>query len=98
MLFKEIIYLRDYLEGGLTDKIIEIRMKSPIATTICYGEMLDLHIPIKDKIKAAINYWRFYFCIEEKSKIRKKINLLWVGLLPIGWAFHVKDHIRIKKK
>lgn len=70
--FKEIIYLRDYLEGGLTDKIIEIRMKSPIATTICYGEMLDLHIPIKDKIKAAINYWRFYFCIEEKSKIRKK--------------------------
>lgn len=96
--FKEIIYLRDYLEGGLTDKIIEIRMKSPIATTICYGEMLDLHIPIKDKIKAAINYWRFYFCIEEKSKIRKKINLLWVGLLPIGWAFHVKDHIRIKKK
>ena len=96
--FKEIIYLRDYLEGGLTDKIIEIRMKSPIATTMCYGEMLDLHIPIKDRIKAAINYWRFYFCIEEKSKIRKRINLLWVGLLPIGWAFHVKDHIRIKKK
>lgn len=96
--FKEIIYFRDYLDGGLTDKIIEIRMKSPIATTICYGEMLDLHIPIKDKIKAAINYWRFYFCIEEKSKIRKRINFLWVGLLPIGWAFHVKDHIRIKKK
>ena len=96
--FKEIIYFRDYLDGGLTDKIIEIRMKSPIATTICYGEMLDLHIPIKDRIKAAINYWRFYFCIEEKSKIRKRINLLWAGLLPIGWAFHVKDHIRIKKK
>jgi glycosyltransferase, group 2 family protein len=96
--FKEIIYFRDYLDGGLTDKIIEIRMKSPIATTICYGEMLDLHIPIKSKIKAAINYWRFYFCIEDKSKIRKRINLLWVGLLPIGWAFHIKDRIRIKKK
>ena len=92
------IYQVEYQEGGLTSKIIEIRMKSPIATTICYGEMLDLHIPIKDRIKAAINYWRFYFCIEDKSKIRKRINLLWVGLLPIGWAFHIKDQIRIKKK
>ena len=92
------IYQVEYQEGGLTSKIIEIRMKSPIATTICYGEMLDLSIPIKDKIKAAINYWRFYFCIEDKSKIRKRINLLWVGLLPIGWAFHIKDQIRIKKK
>ena len=92
------IYQVEYQEGGLTSKIIEIRMKSPIATTICYGEMLDLQIPIKSKIKAAINYWRFYFCIEDKSKIRKRINLLWVGLLPIGWAFQIKDRIRIKKK
>ena len=60
--------------------------------------MLDLHIPIKDKIKAAINYWRFYFCIEDKSKIRKRINLLWVGLLPIGCFFYIKDQIRINKK
>ena len=92
------IYQVEYQEGGLTSKIIEIRMKSPIATTICYGEMLDLQIPIKSKIKAAINYWRFYFCIGDKSKIRKRINLLWVGLLPIGWAFHIKDQIRINKK
>ena len=96
--FDQIVYFRDYLDGGLTSKIVSIRMNSPIASTICYGEMLDLHIPIKDKIKAAINYWRFYFCIENKSKIRKRINLLWVGLLPIGWAFHIKDRIRIKKK
>ena len=92
------IYQVEYQEGGLTSKIIEIRMKSPIATTICYGEMLDLHIPIKSKIKAAINYWRFYFCIGDKSKTRKRINFLWVGLLPIGWAFHIKDQIRINKK
>ena len=96
--FKEIVYFRDYLDGGLTDKIIEIRMKSPIATTTCYGEILDLYIPIKDKIKAGINYWRFYFCIEDKSKIRKRINPFWIGLSPIGWLFHIKDRIRIKKK
>ena len=82
----------------MTDKIIEIRMKSPIATTMCYGEILDLYIPIKDKIKAGINYWRFYFCIEDKSKIRKRINPFWIGLSPIGWLFHIKDRIRIKKK
>ena len=54
--FNQVVYYRDYLDGGLTSKIVKIRMKSPIASTICYGEMLDLDIPIKSKIKAAINY------------------------------------------
>ncbi|GAB6975895.1 glycosyltransferase family 2 protein [Prevotella falsenii] len=92
------IYQVEYQKDGLTAEIIKIRMKSPIATTMCYAEMLDLYPPIKDKVKAAINYWRFYFCIEDKSKIRKRINSLWIWLLPIGWAFHIKDRIRTAKR
>lgn len=94
--FNQVVYYRDYLDGGLTSKIVKIRMKSPIASTICYGEMLDLDIPIKSKIKAAINYWRFYLCIKNKSKAEKKIASLWICLLPVGLIFHIKDRLVAK--
>lgn len=94
--FNQVVYYRDYLDGGLTSKIVKIRMKSPIASTICYGEMLDLDIPIKSKIKAAINYWRFYLCIKNKSKAEKKIAPLWICLLPVGLFFHIKDRLVAK--
>lgn len=96
LFFNNVVYYRDYLEGGLTAKIIKIRMESPIASTICYGEMLDFEIPFSSKIKAAINYWRFYFCIKDKSNIRKILNALWFFLFPIGWLFHVKDLVRVR--
>ena len=94
--FNQVVYYRDYLDGGLTSKIVKIRMKSPIASTICYGEMLDLDIPIKSKIKAAINYGRFYLCIKNKSKAEKKIAPLWICLLPVGLIFHIKDRLVAK--
>ena len=96
LFFNNVVYYRDYLEGGLTSKIIKIRMESPIASTICYGEMLDFEIPFSSKIKAAINYWRFYFCIKNKSNIRKILSALWFFLFPIGWLFHVKDLVRVR--
>ena len=85
--FNQVVYYRDYLDGGLTSKIVKIR---------CYGEMLDLDIPIKSKIKAAINYWRFYLCIKNKSKAEKKIAPLWICLLPVGLIFHIKDRLVAK--
>ena len=94
--FNQVVYYRAYLDGGLTSKIVKIRMKSPIASTICYGEMLDLDIPIKSKIKAAINYWRFYLYIKNKSKAEKKISLFWIFLLPVGLFFHIKDRLVTK--
>ena len=42
--FNKVIYYRDYLEGGLTSKIVRIRMNSPIASTMTYAEMLDYNI------------------------------------------------------
>lgn len=88
--FNKIVYYRDYLEGGLTDKIIKIRMKSPIASTMCYSEMLELNIPLKEKIKAAINYWRFWYCSNRKAKC-PKVSYTWTILKPLGLLMHIKD-------
>lgn len=94
--FSDIIYFRDYLDGGLTDRIVEIRMKSPITSMMCYAEMLDLNIPFKDKIKAAINYWRFRLCYNGNSSY-PKIPGLWNAVAPLGWLMHLKDK-RVNKR
>lgn len=63
--FHEVVYYRDYLEGGLTDKIVKIRMTSPIAAMMTYAELNGYDIPFVSKVKAAINYWRFRFCFKK---------------------------------
>lgn len=88
--FPEIIYLRDYLDGGLTDNIVRIRMQSPIASMMTYQEMTTYNIPLIVKFKSAINYWRFWCCRRHGTKY-PKIRLIWYWTLPLGWLMHIKD-------
>ena len=88
--FNEAIYIAEYQPEGLTARIVEIRMKSPTATTTCYAEMVSLDIPFKDKIKAAINYWRFRLCCKGKKPVIK-IGWGWKCLFLFGWMMHRKD-------
>ena len=90
--FHEVIYYRDYLDNGLTDRIVKIRMNSPIASMMCYQEMSELDIPLLQKIKAAINYWRFRFC-SNKSE-RPVLKWYWNWVMPIGYLLHRKDKKR----
>lgn len=87
--FRNVIYFRDYLDGGLTDKIVKIRMKSPIASMMCYQEMDELDIPLLQRLKAAINYWRFRFCSNSASK--PVLKWYWNWVMPIGYLLHLKD-------
>jgi len=89
--FHEVIYFRDYLEGGLTDKIIKIRMNSPIASMMTYAEMTKYkNVPFLEKCKSAINYWRFYLCTKQHS-IKPKIATIWSLLFPVGFIMHLRD-------
>lgn len=87
--FHEVVYFRDYLEGGLTDKIVKIRMNSPIASMMTYAEMTEFNIPFFAKVKAAINYWRFRFCSDAKEK--PQIEWWWFWTAPLGWMMHLRD-------
>lgn len=90
--FHEVVYYRDYLDGGLTDKIVKIRMTSPIASMMTYAELNGYDIPFRSKVKAAINYWRFRFCSDAKEKPALKWWYHWT--MPIGWGMHLKDRRR----
>ena len=94
--FNEVIYYRDYLDDGLTSKIVRIRMNSPIASMICYAELNQLDIPFKDKFKAAINYWRFRLCYNGSGSYPKLFGL-WNAIAPLGWLIHLND-IRVNKR
>ena len=90
--FNKIIYYRDYLEGGLTSKIVRIRMNSPIASTMTYAEMLDYDISLKWKIRSAINYWRFKYCIKDKALKVPEVKWYWNVFQLIGLLMHMKDN------
>lgn len=89
--FNKVVYYRDYLEGGLTDNIIKIRMESPVATCMTYSEMLAYSIPIIQKIKAAINYWRFRCCVQTNTPQVPRVKYFWRIFRPIGYLMHIKD-------
>jgi glycosyltransferase involved in cell wall biosynthesis len=88
--FHEVVYFRDYLDGGLTDKIVKIRMNSPMASMMTYAELSSFDIPLMSKVKAAINYWRFRFCFQGKGSIPHLV-WYWNCLMPLGWLMHIND-------
>ena len=108
--FHEVVYYRDYLEGGLTDKIVKIRMTSPIASMYTYAELNGYDIPFVSKVKAAINYWRFRFCYNEgrrtkdedvrrktKDERKPKLPWYWNWVMPLGYLMHLRDYILFKR-
>lgn len=88
------IYMCDYLQDGLTAKITRIRMESPMASILFYSELLKMDIPFVDKLKSAINYYRFYACIKNKNRRRQvdvSIPVVYFFLAPLGIFFHMID-------
>ena len=93
--FYEKIYICDYLPDGLTEKITRVRMNSPLASMTCYSELVHYNIPVIQKMKAAINFWRFSFC--SRMSYIKRIHAIpfWgILVLPIGYIYHRFDIIK----
>lgn len=91
-IFPKVIYYRDYLEGGLTDNIVGIRMRSPIASMMTYQELTEYaEVPAKEKVKAAINYWRFRLCMKDKMKDFPRLQWLLNIFAPLGGIMHQRD-------
>ena len=91
--FHEVVYYRDYLDGGLTDKIVKIRMKSPIASMMTYAELNSYDIPFMSKVKAAVNYWRFRCCLQNGNDNGNypKLRWWWNWVMPVGKFMHILD-------
>lgn len=91
----KVIYIAEYQEEGITAGIVKARMNSPIASCMTYAEMLDYDIPFMQKVKAAINYWRFYCCSKKKEGM-PRISQKWLALALVGVAMHLRDRRKNK--
>lgn len=87
-LINKAVYCCEYLPDGLTAGIVKARMKSPRGTVLCYSELSAMNIPYHQKIKAAINYWRFRCCAKGKVP---GIALKWIWTFPLGLLMHLND-------
>lgn len=88
----KIIYLVEYQQDGITSAITRSRMNSPIASTMTYAEMLDYNISLRWKIRSAINYWRFRYCIKNKALKVPDVKWYWRLFQIIGLLMHLKDN------
>lgn len=68
--FTEIIYIAEYLKGGLSANSFAARKNSPKYATLYYAEHANLPIKLIYKIRANINYWRFAKFIEESFSVK----------------------------
>lgn len=96
--FNEPIYYCEYLPDGLTAKIVKIRMTSPIASMLTYSELASYDIPLLQKVRATINFWRFSFNSNLNFiKKFKMSNILYSTLgFPLGLLLFIKDKIQQK--
>ncbi len=89
--FYEDIYECEYLPDGLTASIVKIRMKSPKAATTYYSELCGYDVPFFEKVKGAINYWRFKMCIKTSERNTMPSIGMWNILMPLGVVYHIYD-------
>lgn len=85
--FNKGIYVCEYLTDGLTHHVDQIRIKSPHLAVINYMLEYGCDTLLKNKIKDAINYWRFRFHCHD----RKDNSKIAPWAMPFGWLFYKLD-------
>lgn len=84
--FNESIYMAEYLPDGISLNRLKIRKNSPNLTITYYAELAhNPRIPLKARVKAAINYWRFAF-YSEKSLGEKIAGIGIINTLLFGFG------------
>lgn len=90
------IYIADYQPDGITAGITRARMRNPSASMLTYAELTECPVPFLVKVKAAINFWRFWHCRTVTSVV-PRVALRWLWLRPLGWMMHVRDGNALRK-
>lgn len=90
------IYIADYQPDGITAGITRARMRNPSASMLTYAELTECPVPFLVRVKAAINFWRFWHCRTATSVV-PRVALRWHWLRPLGWMMHVRDGNALRK-
>ncbi|NUC15008.1 glycosyltransferase family 2 protein [Escherichia coli] len=87
-------YVGDYLEGGLTYDSVKNRYANVNSTLFVYSNQYSSLKFSKAKVRAGINWWRFYFSLKGGST-NDHISYI---LSPFGFLLYFRDLLNDKKK
>lgn len=88
----DILYYCEYLPGGLTSSIRRQYRNSPKGAKLFYGGLIkDKKLPLKERIKACVLYWR-YLCFAEAGY--KEVFLPSYIFWPFGFFLYIFDFLR----
>lgn len=87
-----LIYICEYLDGGLTANSLQNRRKSPTYATLLYKELAkSKSLPLRKKIRAYLNYWRFAFFTKRSLWANVRfLNYSFLGFLTLPFGLLIK--------
>lgn len=93
--FNEVIYCFEYLEDGLSRNSLRHRRQSPTYASLVYKEQVKYKPSWKEKVRAAINYWRFVWFSKMGHKFVDVPCFAYL-FLPVGLLFCIRDNRVVK--
>jgi len=95
-----LIYICEYLEGGLTANSLKNRRKSASYASLLYKELAESeYLPFKQKVRTYLNYWRFAFFTRRSILGNFRFlnyNFLAFLTFPIGVLLKLNDDRKLK--
>jgi glycosyltransferase involved in cell wall biosynthesis len=99
--FNEVVKVVEYQPGGLTDRGLELQVRSPLPIRQFFLEELRLPHPIprRRRLRSHANYVRF--SLHAGIGLRGGMSeapskAAWLMLLPLGFALYVRDRWRLR--
>ena len=93
----EPLLIAGYFSDGLSRSSVKLRANNPNGACLYYCEFSQLPIPIYQRAKAMVNYWRFH--PHRKGTIKQGVadmGVISLLLRPIGIAYFLRDRAKLK--
>ena len=87
--FNKVVYQCEFQENGLSANSLRLRIMNPKSAMYVYRDLSEYDVPLLVRLKSAVNYWRFYYCV--KSKDYPKIAYAYYPFSFIGMIIHLFD-------
>lgn len=101
LFFNENVYECEYRSDGLSAQSVYLRRKYPQGVLNLYSELGQIKkIGLVNRVKAFINYWRFYYCVSQDRKKNLKLlngNFSVFLYFPLGFFFFISDSLTYRK-
>jgi len=88
---------REYHPGGLSDRSVQMRASSPLGAMRTYGEEINAKVRGMRKVRAIINYYRYFFHAKANHNpdLCIEFSVLKILAIPLGAAIYMFDRGRM---